>query len=316
MKKGLLFCCSILLLALLTACGGRAGNDAAMAESASAPAAAAPTPAEEAEWTDDAWDYGAEMMGETGADLGASIPIDHLIYRAHTEVQTREFDQAVEQIHTLLADHRGFIEQVSITGRDYHAEQQDLFARRTAEFTLRVPAAGHDAMLRALDDLGATTYLFMEAENVSAQYADITSRLNALRVQEERIMTLFEGADNMADILELERRLSDLILDIERLTSNRLHLDQQIAFSTVYLRLVEVHAFTPLADPTFGQQMDNVFALQLGGMAQFFRDIVLTAIMLLPWLVPAAIAALPVFLLLRRSWRRKKKRKSEEDESS
>ncbi|MCL2828627.1 MAG: DUF4349 domain-containing protein [Oscillospiraceae bacterium] len=313
MKKRVLFCLSILLLALLTACGGGARDEVGMAEPAMAPEMAAPILAEEAEF-DDAWTYGTEVIGETGVGLGASVPIERLIYRAHTEVQTTEFDQAVDQVHGLLARHQGFVEQVNITGRDYHARHHDLFAWRTAQFTLRVPTASHDVMLRELDDLGATIYLFMEVENVSAQYADITSRLNALRVQEERIMALLEVADNMVDILELERRLSELILDIERLTSNRLHLDQQVAFSTVYLRLVEVHELTPPpVDPSFGQQIGNVFALQLRGMVQFFRDVVLTVIMLFPWLVLVAVATLPLVLLWRRSWRRKK-RKLEEGE--
>jgi len=316
MRKRLLFCFFILLLALLTACGGGAGDDAATAAPAMAPETAAPILAEaaETEWADDAWEYGAEAMGETGAGLGTSIPTDRLIYRAHTEVQTTEFDQAVDQVHMLLAKHQGFVEQVNMTGRDYHARHHDLFAWRTAQFTLRIPTTGYDAMLRELDDLGATIYLLMEVENVSAQYADITSRLNALRVQEERIMALLEVADNMVDILELERRLSDLILDIERLTSSRLYLDQQIAFSTIYLRLIEVNELTPLpVDPSFGQQIGNMFVLQLRGMVQFFRDAVLTVIMLLPWLVLLAAAMLPIFLIWRRSWRRKKRNLEERE---
>ena len=245
------------------------------------------------------------------AEMGhvEATPVSRIIFQAQTSVETTAFDDAVTSVYVLIDQHRGFIQESDVTGRNYHAERDDVFVRRAAFFLLRVPSDRYDTMLRDLDDLGATLYLHTQAEDVSDRYADIQSRLGALRAQEARILALLEQADNMIDILELERRLGELIFEIERFTASRNQLDQRIAYSTIHLRLIEVEVYTEeeeYAEPTFSDRIAETFRTTTQVMQVVGYGLILVLVALLPWLGTAAAIAVPIILLVRRKRRRTK----------
>ena len=242
-----------------------------------------------------------------------TISLERIIHTARAEVETDEFDDTVERVYGLIERHRGFLQSANVSGRDFYAKQRDIFTHRQAHFTIRVPAGQYATMIQDIELLGAMTFLTTQAENVTAQYTDIVSRLASLRNQEERILSLFEQADTMEDILFLEDRLSQVIFDIERLTWDRNHIDSLASYSTIHLTLLEVRELVEIEDriviPTFGERVGSAFTGTMQGMARFARGIVLALVIILPWLLVLGVIALaPVLILLHVLKKRKAKK--------
>ena len=236
----------------------------------------------------------------------SALSAQQIIYHAHATVQTTAFDESIEQVHGLIERYHGFLQHSNISGQDLHAIQGGWFSGRWASFSIRVPAGSYQAMLDALEDVGVVSQMSTTATNVTAQYADIESRLNSLRVQEERILDLLEHAGSLTDLLELEARLGSLIQQIEFLTADRNHLDAQISCSTIDLQISEVEAYTHVGQNRSG--ISGAFSSSVAGLYGFGVGLVLFLVALVPWLIVAAVVGVPVFFFIRR--RRRKRREN------
>jgi len=266
----------------------------------------------EEEWFDDGWDFddveveeamffdGDDEAPSPNGSLGnATSPSDRIIYRANADIITTDFDGAIVAIHRLINEYEGFIEQHSMWGEGQGNQQN-----RHAMFTLRIPTNQYQSTILRLDEFGSVMYMSSTATNVSAQYIDIESRLNALRSREGRILGLMELATDMEDLITLERELSDIIRQIESLTTDRTFLDNQIAFSTIHLAITEVteeEEIIIIENPAIHiSDAGNAFTDSVQAMGTFFTWLVVVMAALLPWLLVFGAIALVILLVLRR----------------
>ena len=234
----------------------------------------------------------ADSSARTRAMASTTITADRVIHRASIGIVAEDFDSEVEQVQALTVDFGGFIESSSITG------ETNGFSGRIGDFTIRVPIASYNEMLERLENLGTLSFLNTTAVNVSDQYADITSRLTSLRTQEDRVLELIEIAEDLSDLLLLEERLGEIIFDIERLTGERNHLDNQVSYSTITILISEYEdAFSGYG--LASQSLGNIFMNSLRALMRFGLMSLRILVALIPWLVLVSIVGV-VWLIIRK----------------
>ena len=244
-----------------------------------------------------------EMVSDEPLALTRSVAntilADRVIHRASIGIVVDDFDRGVEQVAEFTAVLDGFIEASYITG------ETSFSLGREGDFTVRIPAASYNEMLEMLTEVGTLSYLNTTAVNVANQYADITSRLNSLRTQEERVLELIEIAEDLSDLLLLEERLGDIIYEIELLTGERNHLDNQISYSTINVRISEyVDAFS--GDDLDPQSLGEVFITSLRAMRMYGGIALRIFVALIPWLILISAVGLVIRGVIRRRKMRKK----------
>ena len=110
--------------------------------------------------------------------------------------------------------------------------------RRPSIVTLRIPAAAFD---EAVADLKALAVEVLEeqtrAEDVTEAYTDLNIRLRNLEAAEEQFRALFERAERVQDILEIQDRLQRVRGEIERLRGQLNVLEDRVALATVRVQL-------------------------------------------------------------------------------
>ena len=110
--------------------------------------------------------------------------------------------------------------------------------RRPSVVTLRIPAAAFD---EAVADLKALAVEVLEeqtrAEDVTEAYTDLNIRLRNLEAAEEQFRVLFERAERVQDILEIQDRLQRVRGEIERLRGQLNVLEDRVALATVRVQL-------------------------------------------------------------------------------
>lgn len=328
MKK--LFCTivsCILLIAVLTGCGAsNMAKDEAQTPSASVGGRWTPEDNGAEAETGDRWtpdDSMAAEIGESftnelesgGENLTAGFSVaaqstEKIIYTGYATVETTEFDASVQQLYALLEAHGAYLESSDVTGVGYEADYYGYQTYRTASFAVRVPVESFLNLENGLSALGYVTNLRNAQENVTQQYFDTKTRLETYQAEAERLRKMMESAETVGEMIEIESRLSEVVYNIDSLTTTLNAIQKSVDYSTLYLDINEVKKIsvqTPVT-ATYWEQMKEGFVDSIHGIGEFFADLLMWIVVALP--VLAVILFIPVVtLIVVFSVQRKKKRR-------
>lgn len=273
MKKLISLLLTAMMLLALVGCGARSAKTEAAAPQAMAGGGV----------KFESYDYVAEDMAESEmmetpmveeglwdnkstsgsvAELEAKI-----IYTAHMEMQTLDYDTADTAISELVKSCGGYFERRSVSNR--------ASGYRYGEYTVRVPVAEFEHFCEQIGSLCHVTYAQSFAENISEAYYDTAARLETAQIKLDRLQELLKKADNMADIITIESAISETEYTIESLTGTLRRYDALVDYSTVTVSLSEVYKLsgTETAPETFGDRMGNAFVSGLRSTVDFAEDL-------------------------------------------
>lgn len=318
MKKRLIAIVLLIVFALsLIGCGANAAPMDSMASTESSadyskPAdtmAPAPYPSE----APSAGGLGVTEDSYTG---NANVTQDKIIYSVYAEMETQNFDETIEGIHKMIADFGGFLESSSVNGNNFYTTYYGGESHRSANFVIRIPAERLEEMKTSLSTLGNVPYINTETENISTQYYDAEARLEALNIQEDRLLDMLEKAETVEDMLTIEGYLTDVRYEIESLTTRLNGWDSLVSFSTVTLEVREVVVYTeetPVVR-TYWQRVGDDFMDSLDDVGDFFKNLLRWFVGSLPVLVLLGVIAVVIIVLGRRSIRKRRARKAAEQQ--
>lgn len=171
---------------------------------------------------------------------------EKIIYTADVAMETTDFDTASDALTSSVKSMGGFVENSGVYGDTVYDETGAVrVIDRTANYTFRIPAASFDAFLTQVGGIGNVTSKNINASNVTSQYTDYEARLTSLRTEQTRLLELLEKADNVDALIALETKLTDVRYEIDAIERNLRNLDNEIAYSTVYVYLREVAGYRP-----------------------------------------------------------------------
>ena len=238
----------------------------------------------------------------TGAVAGRKI-----IKNGDLSIQTREFDEFLEDLTRSILSVGGYVESSSINGNSYNKNRM-----RSADVTARIPAENLDAFCDQVSDLGNVTYKNLYTRDVTLTYVDLESHVKALRTEQQTLMDLLEKAQSVEDIITIQARLSDVLYEIESYESTLRTFDDQIAYSSVHLSVQEVQRETTVEKETAAQEIARRFRENWEdvkeGAQRFGINFVSGLPVILVWAVFLGIIVLIVVLIVKRSPKRKAKR--------
>ncbi|MDQ3870155.1 MAG: DUF4349 domain-containing protein, partial [Chloroflexota bacterium] len=122
---------------------------------------------------------------------------------------------------------------VGLGGYVSASEQSSGGERRAASVTYRIPAARWDEALDALKGIGKLTGEQTQAVEVTGQVLDLAARIENLRASERALQTIMARATRIGDVLEVQARLTDVRGQIEQLSTQKAHLEEQAAYGTL-----------------------------------------------------------------------------------
>ncbi|AYA36635.1 DUF4349 domain-containing protein [Hymenobacter oligotrophus] len=212
-----------------------------------------------------------------------------LVYKAHVDIRVDDLGKAAAQVDSVVRRSGSWASSATQTREEDNWRQ---------EMTIRVRPQQFTALLNGLARLGTVENKAIEAEDVTGQHADVSARLRTKRALEQRYVGLLSQAKKISEVLEIEQKLGEVREDIEATDSRLKTLNDEVAYSTIFLKL-----YQPLALPTpeapvlsFGSRMAEAF---YGGW-HLVTNLVIGAVYLWP-----AFVLLPAGLWLFRWWRRR-----------
>lgn len=164
---------------------------------------------------------------------------------------------------------------------------------------MRLPAEKFDAFLKALPGLGELQSSTRKADDVSEEFYDVAARLKNKKIEEARLIELLQKATGkLTEVLTVEKELSRVRDEIERIEGRLRFLTNQTDLSTITITLREVKNFVPEGPPTLATQVSRSFGNSLDALKAFVVGLLLFIVALVPWVLPLGLACWLVFKFL------------------
>ncbi|HEY7598620.1 MAG TPA: DUF4349 domain-containing protein [Candidatus Limnocylindrales bacterium] len=265
-----------LLVLLLAACTGAAGPAPGFTER---PGGEVPQPTDRPATDDD------------------GIPLDALV------VRTGDLHLEVTDLGLALANGRN-----SITGLGGYVEASDESHSDSgawAQVTYRLPVAQWDAALAALRGLGKVLEEHTGSQDVTAEVVDLDARLANLRATETALQAIMDRATTIEDVLRVQRELTTVRGDIERLQAQRDNLANRAAMST--LAVLYEMPVEPVAQAAEGWDLGREVSNALAALVLIGQRLASLGIWLLIVILPVVGPVLIVIWLAYRLSRRRRR---------
>lgn len=157
-----------------------------------------------------------------------------VIYTGNVVLQVDDFASARQNLTAAARDQGGF---VSDSRARLHDAEDTTY--RTGVVVLRVPRENFSTLMAHVEAGGTVRNSETSSQDVTDQLVDIEARLESLRTQRDRLRDLYASANDTEAVLAVERRLSEVQTEIERLEARQQSLQRQVAFSTITVELRE-----------------------------------------------------------------------------
>lgn len=220
-----------------------------------------------------------------------------LITTMYLSIEAENYESViswVEQQTTVLG---GYIQNT-----DAHIGYHNL---RYASYTLRIPAESLSAFADGIGNVGSITSSSTETRDITLTYVDLQNRIQSLEVEQQRLMELLEQAASLSDILEIEDRLSSVRYELESYGSQLLLYDNQVTYSTIYLDISEVTAYTEPEPVTFGERVRSGFSANLENLSETVTDLLVFLLSSLPTIIVLAVIIGAVIIIVCKVRKRK-----------
>jgi hypothetical protein len=210
----------------------------------------------------------------TAPNSNGALPVQlqntKLIYTANMSLQSTEFDKTCGYIKSLADKYFAFIENETVDNGNGSATY-----RRSASYTVRVPAENYNSFLSGMSEECHVVSLNQKMTDVSEQYFDTEQKLQTLRNKHDRLEALLEKAEKMEDILRLEDALSENEYEINQYQGTLNKYDSLVSYSTVKISLKEVSRPDTGIDeqPGFFQRLGKSFAEGFANAGTFFENL-------------------------------------------
>ena len=221
-----------------------------------------------------------------------------LIRNITMQVETEEFDKMISGINAKLSEAGGYIEQSDISGTSLNYRGEPV--PRYGNITARIPNDKLDRFVGAVSDSGNVTNKSESTQDVTLQYSDVESRKKSLEIEQERIWQFLEKAESIDTVITLEQRLSDIRYQLESMESQLRLYDNQVDYSTVYLSISEVTAYTPVTPETTGARIKHRLAKNFQSIVTALTNLLILFITTCPFWIPLALLAAIVISIVRR----------------
>lgn len=265
---------------------------------------------------------GAATAYEYGLDTSAYADMDKaklntgdmyggrkIIRNYDISLATNTFDDNLAYINAKLSELGGYVLSSSLSGSKPEAYGD---SGRSLSMTLRVPAEKASDFVSGVQQLGKVNYIHDYTDDVTDQYFDVDTRLAVLKDQLERLRAIMVETDNLADIITLEERISEVMLQIEELTGTLKRYDALIAYTTIDLSINERNAISGPADTKgTGERISEGFTDTLNGVATFFVNFFVWFVSSLPVLIILAAITVAVVFIVKHAVKKNRAKKAQ-----
>ncbi len=150
--------------------------------------------------------------------------IQKIIYKTWLSIEVEDLAKCSETVKATVKNYNGYIENSSL----YES---------SAQFVIRVPSNKKTDAVESIKKSGEVTNIRENAKDITEEYIDVDARLKNMINLRDRLTKLLDKAENVKEVLAIEKEIGRLQGDIDSLQSRLKNMNNKVDFSTVTLNL-------------------------------------------------------------------------------
>lgn len=202
-----------------------------------APAAPAATAAPAAASAPAATTVQDETKGASSLDIAER----QVISTGSVALEVEDVQDRVNQVRTIVESLGGFVENLSSSGGE---------ERQHATVSVRIPQPQFFTAMERITALGKVLSQSVGSEDVTEQFIDLRARLRSAERQEESLLSLLSKAVSVSDVLTIERELSRIRSEVERMQGQLNFIERRVELATISISLSQPPE--EVGEPPFG----------------------------------------------------------------
>ncbi len=204
-------------------------------------------------------------------------------------IESDNYDRDVAWLEDLVSEYGAYFEERTET---FSAENGQ--GGRVIDASVRVPEDRLDDFLTELDQLGSAVLKSESQEDVTGEYMDAQSRLNALAAQKAKLVEMLASAETVAELIAVDDKMADVIASMEALEGDLRRWDSRQSYSTVSIKLTEVFEKQTAPAATLDERMKTAFDESVAWLGEFGQE----ALVVLSGAVPRLVIWVPAAALV------------------
>lgn len=224
---------------ILVVAGAAAGCSGSAASSSYSSAAAAGGAVQAPSASAAAGSFAQNGLGassaRSAATAGTYAPTgQQLIYTAQLTVRAPSVKSAMSRAASVVSAAGGYVSAENASAGGGQPSQA------TATMTFKIPVADYAATLAALSGggLGTQLSLSQQAQDVTQQVADVSSRVASDEAAITQLRTLLKQAGSVSSLLSVQNQIDSQESDLESMLAQQSALNHETAYATVTVTLV------------------------------------------------------------------------------
>ncbi len=212
-----------------------------------------------------------------------------IIYTADVDLVVEQFDPIPEKVEAMAKQFGGYLASSNVSGSPGYP--------RTGQWKLRIPVDQYEEFLAAARELGEVRRVRVDSQDVTEEFYDVEARIRNKKKEEDRLLELLDTATGeLEDILAVERELSRVREEIERVEGRLRVLKDLTSLTTINLSVTEVKDYVPEEAATYATRVRRAFQSSVTALVTTMQGLSIAAVAAAPWL--AVILALGIVLML------------------
>ncbi len=296
-KRSILLITALLSLSL-TACGS--GKEAAMSTETMALA-----PMEGAIYSDNASysEVDTADYKDSSADTDLSSEVNtsdrKMIKNVYMEVKTTDYNGFSEMLLGQIGALGGYISDTSMW--------TDSDGLVNSSLTIRIPADHCDELITLVENGSNMVSKNESVEDVTLRYSDLDSHKKALLTEQDTLLKLMSQAETVSDIIEIEKRLSEVRYEIESMESQLRLLQNQISYSTINLTVTEVSSQVATGNESTLEMIGRRFYNNCVNVLLFLKGTLIDLIVGIPFIITIVLFIAIILIIIKTIRKLKKK---------
>lgn len=223
-----------------------------------------------------------------------------IIKSGNLKFQTDDLDKTFNTIQAAVKKHKADIKN------DSQYNDDEALTRR---ISVRIPNEEFDAFIADISvGVGYFDLKSISSEDVTEEYIDVASRIKTQKVLEQRYYELLKKATKISEMLEIEKKLSEIREEIEAKEGRIKYIENKVAMSTLDIEFYKPLAQGQKATASYGGKIGNALKSGFNGISNFFIELL--------GIWPVIVTLVVLIILIRKRIKRKNKKDVIENQSS
>ncbi len=213
-------------------------------------------------------------------------------------IKTGEFSVVVKHVSDAANAIGAFVEEKK--GIVVSSQTYNLDTNPTAVVMVRVPVDRFAEVVAHIKGVGEVKSESINGQDVTEEYVDLNAQLKNLKATEAQFLEIMKKANQIQDILAVERELMNVRSSIESLEGRMKYLSESADYSTITVYLSSDSASLPIVDNSDQWKFVGEIKDAIRSLVEFGKEFVSLIVWIAVFIPVWGICALIVWFIVRK----------------